>query len=111
VDENYSGGGIGEYANFDTANGFYDYSGCNTNGDGNCKLIGCHDTSSENRRLLGVYMEASFLETTPFSTRERRLLLVTSRCNSLTPYLTRNKLYWTRGPDHDPTQGVHFVLL
>jgi len=60
VDENYSGGGIGEYAIFDTSNGYYDYTACNTHGNGDCKLMDCHDTSSENWRLLGVYKEASF---------------------------------------------------
>lgn len=60
VDENYSGGGIGEYAIFDTSSGSYDYTACNTNGNGNCKLMDCHDTSSENWKLMGVYKEASF---------------------------------------------------
>eukprot|EP00529_Nitzschia_sp_RCC80_P018688 CAMPEP_0113493290 /NCGR_PEP_ID=MMETSP0014_2-20120614/28516_1 /TAXON_ID=2857 /ORGANISM="Nitzschia sp." /LENGTH=516 /DNA_ID=CAMNT_0000387149 /DNA_START=753 /DNA_END=2303 /DNA_ORIENTATION=+ /assembly_acc=CAM_ASM_000159 len=60
VDEDYSGGGIGEYAIFDTANGYYDSTACNTNGNGNCKLMDCHDPSSTNWKLLGVYKEASF---------------------------------------------------
>jgi len=60
VDESYSGGGIGEYAIFDTSNGYYDYSACNTHGNGNCKLMDCHDTSSDNWKLIGVYKEASY---------------------------------------------------
>lgn len=60
VDESYSGGGIGEYAIFDTSNGYYDYTACNTHGNGDCKLMDCHDTSSENWKLMGVYKEASY---------------------------------------------------
>ncbi|KAG7367900.1 hypothetical protein IV203_030643 [Nitzschia inconspicua] len=60
VDENYSGGGIGEYAIFDTANGYYDNTACNTHGNGNCKLMDCHDPSSTNWKLIGVFKEASF---------------------------------------------------
>lgn len=60
VDENYSGGGIGEYAIFDTSNGEYDYTACDTNGNGDCKLMDCHDPSSTNWKLLGVFKEASY---------------------------------------------------
>jgi len=60
IDESYSGGGIGEYAIFDTQNGYYDYTACETHGNGNCKLMDCHDTSSENWKLMGVFKEASY---------------------------------------------------
>ncbi len=60
VDESYSGGGIGEYAIFDTTNGYYDYTACETHGNGNCKLMDCHDTSSDTWKLLGVFKEASY---------------------------------------------------
>jgi len=60
VDESYSGGGIGEYAIFDTSNGYYDYTACESNGNGNCKLMDCHDTSSDSWKLLGVFKEASY---------------------------------------------------
>lgn len=60
VDENYGGNGIAEYAIFDTSNGYYDYTACNTNGNGDCKLMDCHDPSSTNWKLIGLYKEASF---------------------------------------------------
>jgi hypothetical protein len=60
VDESYSGGGIGEYAIFDTQKGYYDSTACNTHGNGNCKLMDCHDPSSTNWKLIGVFKEASF---------------------------------------------------
>mmetsp|Transcript_35149 Transcript_35149/g.38059 ORF Transcript_35149/g.38059 Transcript_35149/m.38059 type:complete len:527 (+) Transcript_35149:77-1657(+) len=60
VDEDYGGGGIGEYAIFDTANGYYDSTACNTNGNGNCKYMDCHDPASTNWKLMGVFKEASF---------------------------------------------------
>jgi hypothetical protein len=60
VDESYSGGGIGEYAIYDTANGYYDSTACTTHGNGNCKLMDCHDPTSTNWKLIGVFKEASF---------------------------------------------------
>lgn len=60
VDESYSGGGIGEYAIFDTQKQDYDYTACDTNGNGDCKLMDCHDTTSENWKLIGVFKEASY---------------------------------------------------
>lgn len=60
VDENYSGGGIGEYSIFDTSKGYYDSTACNKHGNGNCKLMDCHDPYTQNWKLIGVFKEASF---------------------------------------------------
>lgn len=60
VDESYSGGGIGEYAIFDTTNGYYDNTACNTHGNGNCKYMDCHDPASTNWKLIGVFKEAGY---------------------------------------------------
>jgi len=55
-------GAIGPYSQgiFDTANGYYDSTACNTNGNGNCKYMDCHDPASTNWKLMGVFKEASF---------------------------------------------------
>ena len=60
VDENYTGGGIGEFAIMDYQTGEYDYTACNSHGNGNCKLMDCHDPDTENWKLLGVFKEASY---------------------------------------------------
>eukprot|EP00536_Pseudo-nitzschia_multiseries_P012322 jgi/Psemu1/260480/estExt_Genewise1Plus.C_4660012 len=60
VDESYGGGGIGEYAIFDTNKGSYDSTACDTNGNGDCKLMDCHDPASTNWKLIGVFKEASY---------------------------------------------------
>mmetsp|Transcript_2464 Transcript_2464/g.5374 ORF Transcript_2464/g.5374 Transcript_2464/m.5374 type:complete len:511 (-) Transcript_2464:215-1747(-) len=60
VDEAYSGGGIGEYAIFDTNKGSYDSTACDTHGTGSCKYMDCHDPASTNWKLMGVFKEASY---------------------------------------------------
>ena len=45
---------------FDTYSGGYDYSACQTTNNGNCKIMDCHDTSSDTWELLGVFKEASY---------------------------------------------------
>ena len=60
VDESYEGGGIGEYAYYDPYSQAWDYSACETHGNGRCAPMDCHENNSTTWTLMGVFKEASY---------------------------------------------------
>lgn len=60
VDENYQGGGIGEYSYYDPYQQDWDSSGCDTHGNGRCAPMDCHLNNSTTWKLMGVFKEASY---------------------------------------------------
>lgn len=60
VDENYQGGGIGEYAYYDPYSGSWDSSACSVHGNGRCAPMDCHDNNTTTWKLMGVFKEASY---------------------------------------------------
>ena len=60
VDENYQGGGIGEYSYYNPTKQAWDNSACNAHGNGRCAPMDCHETNTTTWKLMGVFKEASF---------------------------------------------------
>ena len=60
VDENYQGGGIGEYSYYDPYSGSWDNSACEIHGNGRCAPMDCHENNSTTWKLMGVFKEASY---------------------------------------------------
>ena len=60
IDENYQGGGTGEYFYYDPYSQSWDYSACEAHGNGRCAPMDCHDNNSTTWKLMGVFKEASY---------------------------------------------------
>lgn len=60
VDENYQGGGTGEYSYYDPYKQSWDDTACNKHGNGRCAPMDCHLTNTSTWTLMGVFKEASY---------------------------------------------------